>query len=227
MATSSLSAGPAPANAPTRRLFVVGALALPVLAATPALASPAPDRTAWDRAMREHAQAQAASDAFDRDHWRPASDAYQHAVGSLPHYRSTAATPVSLPVPDTADQSSLRWARIMVDGGMVECDGAPAYLADCRRALDHADWREAARKRLYAVHGLDRLDERSEALGEAAFDLETLLMGLPAPDVAALTWKLERLIVWDAEDFTPSWSRDYAEPALADARRLAGARSWR
>ncbi|MCI1141712.1 hypothetical protein MOP88_04160 [Sphingomonas sp. WKB10] len=45
---------------------------------------------------------------------------------------------------------------------------------------------------------------------------------MPAPHLPALLWKIERLVNDEGDGCTASWSIDYVEPMLRDARRLLG-----
>jgi hypothetical protein len=77
---------------------------------------------------------------------------------------------------------------------------------------------EAAR----AAHDIDALEERDEALGEAAYEATWALFRLPAPDLAALRWKIEHLFA-DATDAgieTTVWAPYVMQNFMADVRRL-------
>lgn len=65
--------------------------------------------------------------------------------------------------------------------------------------------------------------ERAEmdALTERENDAWNLLMGLPSPDVSALSWKLEQTITPDEDGYTGSWEAPVANQILEDARRLS------
>ena len=52
-------------------------------------------------------------------------------------------------------------------------------------------------------------------------DAEAALMDLPAPDLAALRWKLDQTLRIDG-DSTPCWSAEYVRQTVADFRRLCG-----
>lgn len=63
----------------------------------------------------------------------------------------------------------------------------------------------------------DRMDE----LGEEVSLAEDRLMAMPAPDRAALRWKLD-LVFADCGGATGSWSMFYLQQTFADYRRLLG-----
>ena len=60
--------------------------------------------------------------------------------------------------------------------------------------------------------------ERFEQLGERICDTAETLMQTPAPDLAALRWKLDHLT--DNGERWDNWSPDYVMQALADIARL-------
>lgn len=57
---------------------------------------------------------------------------------------------------------------------------------------------------------------------EQAFDAREFAMGLPAPDLEALRWKLAQVFQPDEcePDYTPSWRRDYLAQTFADIDNL-------
>lgn len=71
----------------------------------------------------------------------------------------------------------------------------------------------------------DRLGEgqRVDAIVDAMFDAEKVMMQTPAPDLAGLLVKLEILLEQDEDGGTAGYENGYASQALVDARRLAGA----
>lgn len=225
MATHTLPAGASPANAPTRRGFIGGALAAPTLVAAPALAAPASDRAAWDSAMRAYQLAKASSAAFNRDYWTPAWEAWIADCAALPHTTMKGEPRLGLHPASTDDPKSIKWARYHASATYHDPrdEGLAAMAAEYRRVVAAADSRDAATYRLAEAYNLDALGNRSEQLAEAEDEAEARLLALPAPDIAALAWKMLQLLTPDGHDnFTPSWSGEYVAPVLADARRLAG-----
>lgn len=60
-------------------------------------------------------------------------------------------------------------------------------------------------------------------VGDHISDLDTRLLNAPAPDRAALLWKLEQLLEVDKPDgFTSGWSAKHVAQTVADARRILG-----
>lgn len=64
----------------------------------------------------------------------------------------------------------------------------------------------------------DRLDQLCDIYCEA----EARLMAMPAPNAAALRWKLENLLEADTGGSTAPWSYHYVEQTHRDIARLLG-----
>lgn len=80
------------------------------------------------------------------------------------------------------------------------------------------------RKVLEDVHPLkgewEAVNEEIDRLTDVFSDAQTALMEMPAPNKAALRWKLDKLLD-DGDDIsTASWSMDYARQTIADYRRI-------
>jgi hypothetical protein len=79
--------------------------------------------------------------------------------------------------------------------------------------------------------GWDAACEESERLCSVQCDLEHELVVMPAPDQAALLWKLEHLFGLEArneDDFCAAWCASFINTVMEDARRflVAGAEAW-
>lgn len=69
----------------------------------------------------------------------------------------------------------------------------------------------------------ERIADEYERLVEVYTDAEDALMAMPAPDRAALRWKLDRIFeVSGGSESVPSWTRRYLAPTIADYQRLLG-----
>ena len=70
--------------------------------------------------------------------------------------------------------------------------------------------------------GYDQAETKWDALGGRVSDAENALLATPAPDVAALRWKLDRLTVdvREHEVSLPAWTAEYLSQTLADIARL-------
>lgn len=85
----------------------------------------------------------------------------------------------------------------------------------------------AKRKALQAEHGTaylvpDHMHERMEALSEAMGEAEMAALNTPAPDLAALRWKLDRLTVdaGKSDGDMPPWAGHVIRQTLLDIARL-------
>lgn len=208
-----------------RRAFLMAARALAVLTAGPttALAPVVNDRSAWDAAMRTFESIVAEIADFSPV-WERTHAAYKPDVPSMDgihwqefHHgdRNHIARVLDL---DKA------WARFL-DG-----EGKWWFSADrekCkarhRAALDSIQAYRDADKRHYRDSGMEAADARNDALADAEYEAEMALMDMPAPDLGALAWKLQRIFEIDGPDETMSpWTVSYVGQAIADCRRLLG-----
>ncbi|WP_307002482.1 hypothetical protein [Sphingomonas sp. SORGH_AS_0879] len=71
-------------------------------------------------------------------------------------------------------------------------------------------------------HAYSRAVERCELAIERTCEAEATLMNMPAPHCQALLWKLQTILVIDADGSTSSWSGSYVEQTIADMSRLLG-----
>ena len=84
------------------------------------------------------------------------------------------------------------------------------------------DW-DAYRAMPYSDSEADIASEMSTMSGDALAAAESALMELPAPNLAALRWKLDHILEPDSgSDETPGWSMGYVRQTIADYRRLLG-----
>ena len=81
------------------------------------------------------------------------------------------------------------------------------------------------RKELLAKNGYAMpasVNEEYERLITAQCAEEDALMAMPAPDGAALRWKLDKVLECDSDDSTPCWTRKYVAQTVGDYQRLLG-----
>lgn len=207
---------------PTRRSALGALVLLPTLAA-PIAASAASiaDTRNWDAAMAVWVNAEAAYAADCR------AFASVDAV-----YRA------ACPSEDTVDWDALlngraaRWPAFDIDAAEAKTkEQIERGFFQGGRLKDLARRRLAAYDQLRAYRaakatadrrvGYRLACDRNSALGAAASEAEEALLAMPAPHLAALLWKIERL-VFDENGETVGWSFSHVEPMLADARRLLG-----
>jgi hypothetical protein len=191
---------------------------------TAALAIATADRAAWTAALAQLSQAKAEDEAFSPGYfqtWQKRRAEYE----AVPHValRTDPHTGRLDPV-TTADQWNVRSARrdvAALDAGKMRYDPLPGlheHFELQRDLVKAADERDAAIQAIRDRYDMDRLDERSEELGDALSDAEAALMNTPAPDLAALRLKLERLPEKDGD--MPAWSSSYIAQTFADVARL-------
>lgn len=94
--------------------------------------------------------------------------------------------------------------------------------AEVRATLDSVQAFRDAKKQHDHDSGMDAANERWEALAQRERDALKSLLDTPAPDLAALRWKLDFLMVdtGEPDGDMPGWSADYFRQALADIARL-------
>jgi len=68
----------------------------------------------------------------------------------------------------------------------------------------------------------EHLNDALETLGNAAGETEKTLMDMPAPDRAALRWKLDKVLEVEPGSFTEGWAEHCVSQTIADYRRLLG-----
>lgn len=142
------------------------------------------------------------------------------------------------------DGSHLDWEGL--DGilpirGHYERIDIARVRADTLMHIERGYWRHNPKHPLRRLAALDQLEAHRDAIREnderhahrstaaadrydaaitAAYESEKRLIDMPAPHLPALLWKIERLVNDEGDGCTASWSIDYVEPMLADARRL-------
>ena len=128
---------------------------------------------------------------------------------------ASAALPIALAIPAMAHASP----RVAWDAAMARYIKARAISDAFNR--DHYD---VYIRRQNADHSYgipDNISDRGEALIDEMVNAEGVLMDMPAPDRAALRWKLD-IVLEPGEEFTPSYSANYVAQTIADYRRLLG-----
>lgn len=218
------------ATTATRRALLGAAAALPAIAtlSAPALATVATDRRAWKRAFAAMEKAKAALDADDQIYDRINSK-YRAACQAIPHvttqatYEDYAGQRATM---TTAEPEHVVLAKRMLRGLKSYGADSADYVATCRELLAAHEEREAAMQRINDSLGYGAAYDRNEDLGHAAYEAETALILMPAPDAEALLWKLDNLFGAGATgdgDYSPSYSMEWINRIIADVRDLTGA----
>jgi hypothetical protein len=206
----------------TRRAFMAAVPAAAVVASVPAAALAMPtegtDRRGWDAAMQAFQRLEAEDAAFEG----PYQAAWQNCRAeceAVPHVTFPPEAYTGGRCQTTADQWALKRARRDVeqlDAGKMRLDPLPDLREhyDLKRQLvKAADERDAAIQAIRDRYDMDALDDRSDALGDQLADAAFALMALPAPDLAALRWKIDYTF---GESYDPS----YLAQMRADIARL-------
>lgn len=92
------------------------------------------------------------------------------------------------------------------------------HLQLCRDVAEAADKRDQQVQSIRDSYNMDALDDRAEEIGNRLADAAETLMAMPAPDLAALRWKIDYLT--DGNQRWDGWDGDYAKATLADIIRL-------
>lgn len=211
-----------------RRQFIAGGAVaalsvstLPIAAAT----ANTTDRRAWNNALKAKERALDAWDAygpeFDRVHkaWlanRPSMDSIdfeafwpEHHMGD--HGRNHIARTMDL---------EERWQTFLNGEGKVWWDnsGTDKTKKRYRAALDSVQAFRDAEEQHEIESGMKAADEEYNRLSEADGKALDKIMRLPAPDLAALRWKIDYLTTegdhWDA------WDTSFVRQTFADIARL-------
>ena len=158
----------------TTRRAMLGAMAVtPVALTVPGMAAQrTPDRRAWNAAMAAFEKAKAEDKAFDAV-FDPISQKFADEVAKLPQY---------------PDQFAVRFARGAVrefDAGkvFVEDYARPDFdkrLAEHRALVAADDERTAKIAEIDKRFGYSEAEEKWEALGDAAYKAEWVVMDTPA-----------------------------------------------
>lgn len=222
-------------NAITNRRALLGSIAFAapvvVLAASgtvSAVPAATADRTAWDRAFAHMEKTRAdyeayqpiyrtADEGFERD--KPTGDEINlrtiyPAIGFVPSQRYSLLHNIDL---------AEAHAQFIADEGKIWGASDPAatiakHKSTCDQIAQFRHDFQAAKDR----HNYDEVVERDEALSDAAYEARWALFDLPAPDLAALHWKIEHLFVLDrdADESATPWHPDIIATLMADVRRL-------
>lgn len=115
------------------------------------------------------------------------------------------------------------YRRKVIEGRHVWWYGNDAALARRMAAIDSVQrYRDAVAevdRRFDYDASCARNNDKLEAMCAAE---DRLMMHVPAPDHAALRWKLEKLLEVEADNSTAPWAAFYVTQTLADMRRLLG-----
>jgi hypothetical protein len=194
------------------------AVALGALAAAPALALPVAlahsqsHQIAWDKAMAAFLAAQHAHTSYEEGVYRP-----------LRHRLEALSPRPELGFYGPADRSGYRPHFHLYADDLHRLDEYPLVQVRDEAARIRDAWHD---HRATAVRiGADAAADESERLGDKAAECERTLILMPAPDMTAFLWKIERMYGSESgradgeesDGFCGAWT----DALVADARRLA------
>lgn len=211
----------------TRR-GVLGALSLATLAGGAtfaAMPAGAPrDRAAWDAAMIALDRAKRAVEADDK-RFNAIHDAYER---DKPDYRKIDSR--AFPFMDHREVAHSYdldeyWAKYLAGEGKwwwpgKEPGARDAAIARAKASFDSVRAYRAEREALDQRIGMSAACDRNDRLNDEYTAAIDALIALPAPDGAALLWKLEYVMACGDSGFSAGWSEDFLAGVLTDARRL-------
>lgn len=213
----------------TRRTLLKAAPFAAVAATLPvtAMARPITDRTAWDAAMATYRKVMTEDAAFMPGYLKT-FERCDAETKRVPHISVGPSAHTGRGEISTSDHwyvSRCRKDVAALDEGRMRLDPLPDLIEHERqmRALVAADdERNATIAAIRARYGIAALDDRSEALGEQICESQSTLMDMPAPDLAALRWKLDHITQEAREKggSLPCYSNDYVRQTFADMARL-------
>ena len=170
--------------------------------------------------VSEYAEAIAAARKYHDEVFWPAHEAWQAECEKIPHV-TLEPDPYS---GKTHPLSTANFADVLDAKGWVlagtRVDPIPSLVAHAKlmhRLYDASQQREHAKRRLSALLRVDEYFHRHEDMESAASELFNELIESPAPDQAALAWKLERL--WGDEPGA-GYCEEWTQAIVADSRRL-------
>lgn len=180
-------------------------------------ATPCVNRAAWDRTMAAYLAAKAKFTATDRLHDRVYA-AWTADIPKLDGIDTDEFWPMTKAQILRLDPDVYEHERFESGTWFPTEKEAARFRAAIESLRDHHRQCRANDER----HGIDAIGERHDAECNAMCDLESELMGMPAPDLQAVAWKLAIILAPNDDGHTGSFHVDYVQPVLADVRRLSG-----
>lgn len=191
-------------------------MALPVSAATV-------DRSEWTKAMDHYAKVKAEDSTFTPGWLKAWQDCKKECEG-IPHVSLKAEAYKGGRCQTTANTFEVTQARrevAMLDEGKMRLEPLPGLQEhyEIKRKLVKAD--DARKTQIQAIrerYDMDALDDKAEILGDQLAEARDCLMQTPAPDLAALHWKLLQLRDQDGD--MDAWAAKYVNQTYSDIARL-------
>lgn len=179
----------------------------------------AADHRSWEAAIADLAKIEAEDEAFSEGFYK-AHSACSAECSAVPHVTFPPEAYTGWQCQTTASPIDVARARREVaalDEGRMHLDPLPGlreHYEIKRQLVNAADERDRQIQAIRDRYDMDRLDDLSDDLGERKCVAWEALMSMPAPDLAALRWKLDHLT--DGGTGWPAYSDDYTEQLRAD-----------
>ena len=182
-------------------------------------------RVEWEAALDAFENAQLEVLAFDEE-WRAVNDAYEAGRPSMDMIQWSEFPYTNHNIVAHTKDLEKAWQHFLDGEDKWWFSPTPEERkAKFRAALDSVQaYRDALAAHNHET-GMDAADEQMEALAAREAELERGAMQMPAPDRAALLWKLEILLKPDEDDedgALSSYRFSYYSQTVADMRRLLG-----
>jgi hypothetical protein len=198
----------------TSRRALIGALSVApfALGAIAAKASTISGSVAWDQTLAAYEQRKAEAEHFSATIYDPLHEKLEPL---RPEYT----------IKHSAKNGSVGTHRFLPgEIDTYEHDGSAwDSWQFIRPEVDALIARHREYERQCDLHGWDRLNDRMDALMDAQCEAERAALATPAPNHAAIMWKLERLFGPDArdpDDYTASWCPERVEQFFEDIRNM-------
>lgn len=208
-----------------RRSLIAGLAVAAAVGATAAASPASASRAEWDRLMTLHEAARQRYAASD-DEWASAHRAWLEHRPARPQV--TGIDFVGMRDDELFEYADLdKLVRSFEAGEGKWWWGAATKRRFRENIAAIRDYR-ARDTAIRRASGLDATNERLERQCDEVCNLQRALMEMPAPDTAALLWKLEeafgtdKATFPDSEDCTPATCRRFLTQTMSDMRRLLG-----
>lgn len=208
--------------ATTRRAMLAAIPAAAAFAAIPTASAGVVNRSQWEAALTTYERAKAEREVFGlrfdaiHDAWkanRPTTDGIHWQKFPFEN-RDHVARTLNL---------EERWiAYQQAEGKTWWSKDREATKRDYRAALDSVQAYRDAELLHGRNSGFDAAEEHYDALTDAEIEAQDRMLATPAPDLAALRYKLGFIFADEGSETITPWSQNYIAQTKADISRLLG-----
>lgn len=161
-------------------------------------------------------------------HYRATAKKCEAETDRVPHVVTSSDKGVPMSTYSTTDRHRVQRCRYDVkalDEGRMRFDPLPDLIErekNMRALVAADDERQVKIQAIRDRYDMDTLDEQSDELGNSICEREREVMNTPAPDLAALRWKLDYITEEaKAEDgCLPTYTNEFVGQMLADIAAL-------